>query len=484
MLCALFITTSAFGADKDPKQEARDRFARGVQLFNENDNQGALAEFLEAYRLSAHPLVLYNIGLTYAAMRHPVKAVSTFEKLLKAPGSVAGERLERARSELKRQQARIAQITLRLDDVEGTPAGVRVEVDGAVIPKALGKPLPLSVGAHFITVSVDGYRSVRREVIVAGATRRTETFRMERGADQSGLVRVVCPVPGADVFVDDKRVGRTPLVSPLLLQAGSRRVEVRRKGYRSAGQTVDVTVRGSGEVNLTPTLDPSQAASNGGVRLDISEPNAVIYVNGAAHTGTATLKLPSGAHRLRVERSGFESYTRNIVVPETGTRSIAITLLPTPEYRADYVSRTTSQRTWGYTALFGGAAIVVGSSAFLFWNAGQISDAEDRFAAVERTFSTGGDCFTGGGKPSNECQTELDLAVDDLDAKRGRTVFGWIGFGTGVAVSALGVYLLATNDDPDRYEPKLKDDPYARLRVIPTGWMDASSGGVGLLGRF
>ena len=68
-LCALTIPRVSWAQPAtDPTTEARERFGRGLRLFNDGDNAGALAEFERAYALSPHPSVLYNIGLVNAAV--------------------------------------------------------------------------------------------------------------------------------------------------------------------------------------------------------------------------------------------------------------------------------------------------------------------------------------------------------------------------------------------------------------------------------
>src|SRR4051812_17464877 len=94
------------------KAEARDRFDRGLKLFNEGDNAGALAEFARAYELIANPLVLYNIGLVYAAMNRPAEATDALDRVLKDPASLSQERLTRAKQTRDEQAARVAELSI------------------------------------------------------------------------------------------------------------------------------------------------------------------------------------------------------------------------------------------------------------------------------------------------------------------------------------------------------------------------------------
>src|SRR5262245_50325989 len=94
---ALLLLPSLARAEGDAaKAEARQRFDRGLGLFNDGDNAGALAEFKRAYELIPNKLVLFNIGAVYAAMSRPVEAVDALEKLVADPGGVDAQRLGQA----------------------------------------------------------------------------------------------------------------------------------------------------------------------------------------------------------------------------------------------------------------------------------------------------------------------------------------------------------------------------------------------------
>src|SRR3954469_16613708 len=102
------------------KAEARDRFDRGLKLFNEGDNTGALAEFKRAYEVTGNQLVLFNLALVYAAMQRPVDAVDALDKLLKDPGSLSAERVAKAKQTRDEQAQRVAELAV----VTSVPANI------------------------------------------------------------------------------------------------------------------------------------------------------------------------------------------------------------------------------------------------------------------------------------------------------------------------------------------------------------------------
>src|SRR5580704_1908361 len=132
-------------ATEATKAEARDRFDRGLKLFNDGDNPGALAEFKRAYELIPNALVLYNIGLVCAAMGRPVEAVDALDKVLASPAGVAPDRLARAQQTRDEQAHRVARITV----VTNVPAAV--EIDNVVAGQTpMTSPLRVSGGVHVV----------------------------------------------------------------------------------------------------------------------------------------------------------------------------------------------------------------------------------------------------------------------------------------------------------------------------------------------
>src|SRR5689334_7959477 len=120
--CALSTVRPAAAADAaDPKKaEAAQRFDRGLQLFDDGDTAGALAEFKRTYELVPNPVVLFNIGLVYAAMGRPVSAVDALEKVMQTPDKLSADQRERANRTLNDQKARIGRLM-----VTTTPEGAR-----------------------------------------------------------------------------------------------------------------------------------------------------------------------------------------------------------------------------------------------------------------------------------------------------------------------------------------------------------------------
>ena len=141
------------------KVEARERFDRGLHLFERGDNASALAEFKRANELVPNPLVLYNMGLVYAAMNRPVESVDALGAFLAQATSQQREQRRRATETRDEQETRIARLTVQTE----TPA--TVDVDGIEVGQApLPEPIRVASGAHVVGAQAPGFLSTRKEI--------------------------------------------------------------------------------------------------------------------------------------------------------------------------------------------------------------------------------------------------------------------------------------------------------------------------------
>jgi hypothetical protein len=465
------------------RDEARERFDRGLRLFNQQDNQGALAEFTRAYELVPHGLVLYNIGLVYAAMGRPVQAVEAFDRLLATPGAVDASKLERVRRERAEQAALIGEV-----EVATSVNGALVEVDGVEAGKTpLSGPLRIASGSHVVGVIAPGYAPLRKSVMLPGGTKTRLAFELQPQEAQLAHLEIRTRIPSAEVYVDGELMGRTPLPASLSLAPGARRIELRRAGYTTETQTVNLGAGSTGSLSFDLRVDPVALGTSGGeVVLEISEPNAVVFLDGESRGPySAPFRVPVGQHALRVERGEFFPVERQIDVPARGRTLVEVDLEPTPEKRARYRSAAQTRRIWGYVSLGAGALFAGGGAAFLAWNAGEKSDKKTAFDREAEKNEPGSmlECDPRTERPEG-CEEALNLALTNLEDARSRDVFGWLGVGLGGAAVGTGLFLVLAGDDPDRYEPKPESDVFGRLRLSPSAWLSKGNAGVSLSGRF
>jgi hypothetical protein len=441
----------------DAKQvEAAQRFDRGLQLFDDGDNSGALAEFKRTYEILPNPMVLYNIGLVYAAMARPVDAVDALEPAVSG-GGLPPKQLERATQTLADQKARIGRLS-----VTTTPEGARIEVDNVEVAKTpLALPIRVSEGSHIVGAMAEGFAPARKEVVVAGNSDASLHLDLvSTQGKQLANLTVRTPTAGAEVRVDNEIAGKTPLATSLTLVAGHHVVELRRPGYTSARHEVDIGAGATGDLAFDLAIDPSTLGTEGATLvLDASESPVDLTVDGARKGPyTEPLRLPRGPHHLSIAVAGFIPLDRDVTLDGAQTNVVHVVLEPTTERRASYESTAHFHRTWGWVGIIGGAAIAGGGVAYLAINSSSKASAqkdlnyylgEQAAEAANRLVHEGGPCDLSNGV---DCQPQVDAAQAKYDNAKSRDTVGFVGIGVGGAVLITGVVLLFTGNDPGKYE--------------------------------
>src|SRR5688500_16397945 len=206
LVVACTVAAGPAWSQPDRRAEAAERFDRGLKLFNDGDNAAALAEFKRANELVPNRLVLFNIGLVYAAMKRPVDATQTLDRVLADPGPLSAERLTVARATRDEQAKRVGFLELT------TNVPAVVEVDGVETAKTpLQGPLPVASGTRIASVVAAGHLPVRKEVTVAGAARVPLALQLQPSDTRLAQLVIRTSLPGVDVFIDGELAGRTPL---------------------------------------------------------------------------------------------------------------------------------------------------------------------------------------------------------------------------------------------------------------------------------
>jgi hypothetical protein len=479
--CVCLLLAALPAAAADARKEAADRFDRGLRLFNEGDNANALLEFKRAYELSGERSILLNVGLVQAELGRPVEALAALEQLLAQPSGVSEAHLARAHSARDEQKARIG----RLMVTTNVPA--QIEIDNRAVGRTpLAAPIAVASGIRLLGVVAPGHVPIRQDVSVPGGQQADVAVELlpSQGALANLVVRSA--LPGADVLVDGKLVGRTPLPASVSLPPGSHEVSLRRPGYRSVTQTITLADGSTGEVTLEAAENPSEAELVGGlVSLDISQADANVTIDGVPRSGLrAGLRLPAGPHRLSVARTGFLPFERELSVDKGLPRTVRIQLEPAEETRAAHLSRVSAQRRNAYLTI-GAGALVGGVGGYLIYQAREDQrKADAALAEFEPQIRPDSPCYVppGGQKLSpeveNDCRTRYGQANQMQDDAKLKKWIGWGVAGVGGAALVTGIVLRLLADDPDDVRVASKS------RLQPYAWTAPTGGGVGVGGRF
>ncbi len=468
LLLAATLLTSVAAAQAptdSQRREARERFDRALKLFNSGDDGGALAEFERAYAIVPHPLVLFNIAGVHAAMGRAVKATDAYDKLLAAPGSLKASKLAEAKARRGEQAARVARL-----EIKTNVPGASIEIDGVERAKSPSKPIRVTSGTHRVAVIAPGHSPVRKDVTIAGGRTESVQLTLQPLEGRLGSIEIQTDVPDLEVFVDGASVGRTPLLGPVPVAPGQRQIELRRAGYRTEKQTVQVADGANLNLKFSPNLDPAVPA-RGALALSMAESEAVVFINDVPRGPyAAAYVLPAGKHKLRVERSGFFPVEREVLVPAIGVETVKVELEPTPDFRADYRESALDRRLVGWLVLGSGAVVVGASAGFLIWNQGRLNDAQAIIDESGALLDEGARCEPGVPTTMEDQKFCMDAgirsqaALDNKDTANARSIVGWTVLGVGAVGAGIGTVLLLTNDDPGRYEPRPESDVFGGLR--------------------
>lgn len=127
---------------------------------------------------------------------------------------------------------------------------------------------------------------------------------------------------GAEIYIDELLVGRTPLPGLVRLDLGARKIRVEKTGFVRYEDTLKVT--GGSAVTLTVEL-----------RREVHEGNLRVYADSGAQIrvdgqnkgyGVWTGTLPSGPHLLEISATDKIPYRSEVVVSDSQTNTLRPTL--------------------------------------------------------------------------------------------------------------------------------------------------------------
>jgi hypothetical protein len=259
--------------------EARRHFSQAVALYTDGNYDAALAEFLAAHKTKPAAFILYNIGLTYKALFLYNDAIRSLEQYLRDESKLQPERKAEVEQILREMQALLAKVNLEI-----TPDGANVKVDGRTIGRApIGEYL-LAAGRHVVDVAADGYAPQSRELLITAGQPTSLAIALVV-IPKTGRARITVEPQGATVKVDGKVY---PPPVDLELPLGGHTFEAWATGYQVHREELLIAPGQVREVRLTLRRPPVYkraalwvpvAIGIVGVAVAVSVPVALHYNN-------------------------------------------------------------------------------------------------------------------------------------------------------------------------------------------------------------
>ena len=216
-----------------------------------------------------------------------------------------------------------AEATLAIDS---DPRGADVYLDGrfqGTTPlRATSQP-----GRRTVRVELDGYRTFETTLRLSPGESRRVSADLER-VPTTGTLRFESNPDGADVFVDGRFEGTTPIAAREF-QSGTYQVTFERSGYTSERRNVTVR-RGESQtvsVRLSPLL--------GALRVNANVGGAQVFLDGRAvgqiRSGSGVLEVESlepGEYQLTLVAPGYETVVVGVSVRAGETSEVRLRQQP------------------------------------------------------------------------------------------------------------------------------------------------------------
>jgi hypothetical protein len=324
------------------KGEALDAFNRGVELYKNQNFEGAKAEFEQAYNLSKDARLLFNMAIAERDAKRYSRAVARLEQLLKEGDELSDKDKQDARDLLEGLKQYTAPITVTINE-----PGATVLVDDIEVGKSpLDRPLIVDVGERNIVARKVGFLDASKRLTVSGGKADKVDLSLEASQKKGTLSVKATGAPSAVVVVDGVEQGVAPWQGEV--SAEKHTIEIRAKGFVTESRTE--TIPHKGTIVIEVALRPDQ----GKIRVKTDKPENVIHID-EQEVGKGTWEgvLPSGPHMLKVTRSGAEPYNNQIFVQTDQVGDVQVTL------------RSKGGVPW-YAWVIGGGVLIGGGVATYF----------------------------------------------------------------------------------------------------------------------
>jgi hypothetical protein len=181
--------------------------------------------------------------------------------------------------------------------------------------------------------------------------------RRRRSRAKPTSLEIMSMTAGAEVFIDDKLVGKVPLEKPLVLKAGSHSIKVQKRGFTPHIDTI--TVRAGQQKELEVDLVPS----GGVVKVSCNVRRAQVLMDGKPIGKTPfDGDVSPGKHKLEVVATGKLRDSRLIEVRAGEELKLEVVLkdVPPPIVKKD---KSLLGKWWFWTGVgavvFGGVTVGV-----------------------------------------------------------------------------------------------------------------------------
>ena len=189
--------------------------------------------------------------------------------------------------------------------IDTEPPGVSVFLDSQNRGKTPLRLPNISVGVHELTLKLDGYNPLTKDVFVDSnkTTQVKETLSVQRGG-----ILIRSEPTGATCFLDEKKIGTTPCKQKSI-PVGIHSLELKLDAYRSIQEEIAVAYNFTTE--KTFTLEPAPV----NILIGSTPSGAQIRLNDKDMGKTdQSITIEPGQHKLQLFKNGYEDLTESLKV--------------------------------------------------------------------------------------------------------------------------------------------------------------------------
>lgn len=282
---------------------SRSHMEQGQDLYARGRYVEAAEEFLAAYQAREFSAFLFNAALCYERYGDPARAAALYERYLDREPRAADRADVLAKiAALRAQLAAASPPSPDTAGTPGTPAASGASGDSPANGPASANP-PAGSGAGG---PAPGSTGTAPSAPTAPAPSAEEMKSLLSVQTQPEGARVSI-LQGTDVIA----TGPSPFAHTL--DEGEYRLRIEHPSYRTVDEPVRVR---AGKVYMV-IIEMSQAAFLGYLRVVSNPPGARVFVDdheAGSHPAPYALQIPTGPHRIWIERAGFQTVEREVEV--------------------------------------------------------------------------------------------------------------------------------------------------------------------------
>lgn len=273
-----------------------------LEIPAESGLSGAIV-FLDNERVGTVPFKSNEISSGQHRLKITKKLYKTYEETIVISDSLVN-------TLNPQMQANFAETTLK------TMEGAEIYIDGELKGKGSWRG-PLESGEYTVECKMAGHRPTSQVVRITPNTQ--SVIELRQPSPIYGSLEITSSPSNADVSINGKEMGQTPLFINNNLLIGSHKVTVRKQNYKEETKTV--------EVKENETENMSFKLNTMGYFTINSKPSgAVIMINGE-NKGTTPYKceMASGDYQIVLAKKGCNSYGKTVHL-DSSDPNVTITL--------------------------------------------------------------------------------------------------------------------------------------------------------------